>query len=146
MTPVELDTMARTVWAEARGEPLAGQIAVAWVILNRARNPGADWWGDDIVSVCRRPWQFSCWNKGDPNRARLLALTLANRHFQVAQAACLLAASGQAPDPTGGATHYHTVTRPRWLAADKPWPPVWADGLAETITIGAHTFYKETSP
>lgn len=143
MTPGELDVMARTVWAESRGEPLSGQIAVAWVILNRARDPGPDWWGDDIVAVCQRPWQFSCWNKTDPNRPRMLALTLSNRNFQVAQAASLLASSGMAPDPTGGATHYHTTARPKWLAADKPWPPEWAQVMDYTITIGAHRFYKE---
>ena len=38
----DLDIMALTVWAEARGEPVDGQRAVAWVLRNRAAKPG--WW------------------------------------------------------------------------------------------------------
>ena len=37
MTRDDLWIFAKTIWAEARGEPLEGQIAVANVILNRAR-------------------------------------------------------------------------------------------------------------
>jgi len=32
-----LDTMARTVWGEARGEGERGMEAIAWVIKNRAK-------------------------------------------------------------------------------------------------------------
>lgn len=39
---LDLDTMALTVWAEARGEAIIGQRAVAWVIRNRWEQPG--WW------------------------------------------------------------------------------------------------------
>ena len=47
---------AKTIWAEARGEPLEGQIAVANVIINRARQGG--WWGDEVAKVCRKPKHF----------------------------------------------------------------------------------------
>lgn len=77
MTRDDLWDFAKTIWAEARGEPLEGQIAVANVILNRARQGG--WWGDDVVKVCRKPKQFSCWNNGDPNRAKMNGLGLVDR-------------------------------------------------------------------
>jgi spore germination cell wall hydrolase CwlJ-like protein len=32
------DILARTLWSEARGELLAGQIAVAWTIRNRVND------------------------------------------------------------------------------------------------------------
>ena len=79
MTRDDLWIFAKTIWAEARGEPLEGQIAVSNVILNRARQGG--WWGDDVVKVCRKPKQFSCWNKGDPNRAKMDGLELQDRAF-----------------------------------------------------------------
>jgi N-acetylmuramoyl-L-alanine amidase len=39
ITPVEKDMMARLVNAEAKGEPYAGKVAVATVILNRVDSP-----------------------------------------------------------------------------------------------------------
>jgi spore germination cell wall hydrolase CwlJ-like protein len=141
MTPAELDTMARTIAGEARGEPLSGQIAVAWVILNRARDPGPDWWGDSITAVCHKPQQFSCWNPRDPNAPRIAALTLDDNVFLKAMAAALLAITREAEDPTGGATHYCTIAPP---SAHVVWPPRWAATMRHTIDIGSHRFYKET--
>ncbi len=68
----DIDVLARTIWGEARGEGIAGQIAVGWCIRNRVEmdlhNDGRpDWWGEGYEGVCRAPWQFSCWNKNDPN-------------------------------------------------------------------------------
>lgn len=31
----DIDVLARTIWGEARGEGLGGQIAVGWCIRNR---------------------------------------------------------------------------------------------------------------
>ncbi len=62
------DILARTLWGEARGESLAGQIAVAWTICNRVNDGKAkSWWGEGYAGVCQKPCQFSCWNKNDPN-------------------------------------------------------------------------------
>ena len=46
-----LDTLARTLWGEARGEGRAGMQAVANVIRNRAARPG--WWGRSVVQPKR---------------------------------------------------------------------------------------------
>ena len=35
VTEKDRDILARTLWGEARGEELIGQIAVAWTIRNR---------------------------------------------------------------------------------------------------------------
>jgi spore germination cell wall hydrolase CwlJ-like protein len=35
--------LARTLWCEARGENLTGQIAVAWTIRNRVNDGKAKW-------------------------------------------------------------------------------------------------------
>ncbi|MGB0749716.1 MAG: cell wall hydrolase [Magnetospiraceae bacterium] len=125
-----VDVVARTIWGEARSEGYDGMKAVANVIANRVASPS--WWGSGWVSVCQKDRQFSCWNVGDPNRPRLLAVTAEDDRF----AACLniasAAVSGHLPDITGGATHYHAdyVT------------PSWASSLTKTVQIGRHIFYK----
>ena len=49
--------LAMTLWAECRGEPLEGKMAVASVIVNRASRRGTDYHTEIM-----RPYQFSCWN------------------------------------------------------------------------------------
>ena len=72
VTEKDRDILARTLWGEARGESLAGQIAVAWTIRNRVNDGKAkSWWGEGYAGVCQKPYQFSCWNKSDPNFAYL---------------------------------------------------------------------------
>ncbi|MEZ5815000.1 MAG: cell wall hydrolase [Alphaproteobacteria bacterium] len=133
---LEIDVLARTLWGEARGEGSAGLEAVAAVVLNRvkvAQNHGGKyWWGANIIQVCQKPYQFSCWNRSDPSFQKLQAVDDKNLYFasalRVARRACL----GAFKDPTGGATHYH---------ADYV-DPYWAKGEKPTAVIGRHIFYK----
>jgi len=68
-TDKDRDILARTLWGEARGEGLAGQIAVAWTIRNRVFDGKAkSWWGEGYAGVCLKPWQFSCL---EPERSQL---------------------------------------------------------------------------
>lgn len=126
--------MLRTVWGEARGEHPAGWAGVAHVIANRARRPR--WWGRDIASVCLRPWQFSCWNEGDPNRELVLGLAVTQATADVLDgmaAACRDAIMRRHPDPTNGADHY--------LAARLRRKPAWATATPSAI-IGGHRFFR----
>lgn len=130
------DVLARTLYGEARGENVRGKEAVAAVILNRVKRAagrGGYWWGASVESVCLKPWQFSCWNEHDPNRSRILAVTPRNKTFQVCQRIARRAVSGGVPDPTGGATHYHT-DRVR---------PSWSVGRVPSAMIGRHYFYND---
>src|SRR5690349_15270839 len=71
---LETDVLARTLWGEARGEGETGMQAVASVVLNRvalAQERGKYWWGNNIIQVCQKPYQFSCWNRSDPNFRQL---------------------------------------------------------------------------
>lgn len=136
----DISILARTLWGEARGEGPQGMEAVAQVVFNRIR--ANSWWGRDVVSVCRKPWQFSCWNSNDPNARRLLALTLADGDFRLAVNAARRVATVEANglrrlpdgDPTQGATHYYA---PASVAT-----PRWARGLAPCARIGRHLFFK----
>lgn len=133
-----IDTLARTMWGEARGEPDAqqGMSAVAHVVLNRVAHK--TYWGHDIETVCRKPFQFSCWNARDVNLRKIVEVSAANPQFALALqiAARLFAMSDLARgnvDPTRGATHYHARTL-------QP-PPRWARGQAPCARLGNHLFY-----
>lgn len=129
-TGTDLDTMARTVWGEARGEGDAGIAAVAWVIKNRAAKPG--WWGRTIKEVCLKKWQFSCWNADDPNSSKCAVLDESNDSFRHIRDICRAVIEGTIPDLTGGATHYHA----------KSVHPSWAATALPCAVIGGHLFYK----
>lgn len=136
----EIDVLARTLWGEARGEGRAGMLAVAHVVFNRIA--ARSWWGRDVISVCKKPWQFSCWNANDPNRSGLLALTAANGLFAMATDAARTVAAAEhdgtrhdsGADPTAGATHYYA---PHAVAL-----PKWARGRVPCARIGRHLFFK----
>jgi hypothetical protein len=135
------DTLARTMYGEARGEGVRGLEAVAHVVLNRV--DARRWWGDDVVAVCLKPWQFSCWNAADPNRRKLLDLSAADpvyaRAFETAQRLLELQGRDHAErlrgDPTAGATHYYAPARVK--------RPAWAAGRAPCARIGGHDFFRD---
>lgn len=86
--PSSSETCIRdVVWAEARGESSLGQSAVAWVVLNRARETK-----QSPCSVVKQRGQFRRME--------------APRSFRV---------STEGPDPTKGATHFRTKYVKSWL-------------------------------
>jgi N-acetylmuramoyl-L-alanine amidase len=131
------DILVRTLWGEARGESLAGQIAVAWTIRNRVNDGNAkSWWGEGYAGVCQKPYQFSCWNKNDPNYAYLSgAKQIPFRELAQARIAADQVIDGKVPDPTAGATHYYATTMPK--------PPAWVKGATQTLALGYHVFFKD---
>lgn len=131
----EVDILARTLYGEARGETVRGKEAVASVVLNRvkrAKGRGGYWWGDSIEAVCLKPWQFSCWNENDPNRAKILAVDETNTVFESCLRIARRAVSGCLEDITKGATHYHV----------KSLTPIWTRGKAVCAEVGRHQFYN----
>lgn len=130
--PPSVDTLARTIWGEARGCGVAGMGHVANVIVNRADNPR--WWGDDVVHVCTAPEQFSCWNAGDPNRAKLLEVTESDPEFMIAITIAIAAMGRRLGDATGGADSYY--------AKSMVTPPGWAGRGKVTLDDGWHIFLR----
>lgn len=126
------DAMARTIVGEAADQGAVGQQAVAHVILNRAKGAGVT--PRDVVFA---PNQFEPWN-GGPARSRLEALDPSSPDYQQALRNARLAASGQAPDPTGGATHFYAPQAQQQLGRS---PPTWAQGQ-QPVVIGGHNFYR----
>ena len=134
---IAIDTLARTIWGEARGEGSAGMQAVAHVVLNRlavSKKMGSYWWGNDVVQICQKPFQFSCWNKDDPNRGKLISLSAEDDiYFVTARRIARRAIVGAlGSDITLGATHYHAAgISPYWGKHQKP-----------VTTLGRHIFYQ----
>ncbi len=132
MNEQEIDVLARTLWGEARGEGSGGMQAVANVVMRRVKIGG--WWGNSVIEVCQKPYQFSSWNKDDPNYKRLLSVDENDIHFSAAQSIAERAVCGALDDITGGADHYHAAGI----------YPMWIKGQRPVSVIGNHIFYKLT--
>lgn len=133
---LDLDVMARTLFGEARGEPWEGKIAVAHVILNRAKKNG--YGGPTIHGVCKKKWAFSCWNANDPMLPKLMNADV--EKLQDCIRAALDAITGKEPDPTKGANHYLNPEVTRKIRHGSL--PEWADETKITAKLGLHWFYK----
>lgn len=120
----DIDTLARTLHGEVRGEPRDGAIAVVHVIRNRAIKKGTN-----AATECLRPWQFSCWNSNDPNRAVITALKPESEAYK--KWAALAEEAWELPDMTGGALHYFNP---------KVANPAWGKEGRETLRVGNHVF------
>ena len=132
---LEVDILARTLWGEARNQGNEGMEAVANVVLNRVRyaqEKNGFWWGDDIIQVCQKAYQFSCWNSSDPNSRKARAVDTRDLYFVTALRIARRAVIDALSDNTNGATHYHTT-------AIKPY---WAKGVTPCARIGDHVFYR----
>jgi len=102
-TPEERDLLARLIHAEARGEPLEGQIAVGAVVINRVKS---DKFPNTITEVIYQKGQFSPIALGNmPKVPQESAVEAAER-----------ALAGE--DPTGGALFFYN---PKTTAAPEFW-------------------------
>ncbi|WP_415184048.1 cell wall hydrolase [Phaeovulum sp.] len=123
----QFQCLANALYFEARGESIAGQAAVAEVILNRvddASYPG---------SVCgvvnqgnSRGCQFSFVCDGRADRVNDTAT-----YARVAKIARVML-DGASRDLTDGATHFHTPAV----------RPAWSHRFTRTAQIGSHIFYR----
>jgi spore germination cell wall hydrolase CwlJ-like protein len=121
----EEDCLANAVYFEARGESLQGQLAVAEVVLNRARSGRypPTWCG-----VVTQRSQFSFVHRGG-------IIPPANRSSEAWRRAVAIARIAQQ-----GAT--------RMLAPNVLWyhanyvSPAWGRRLSRSSVIGAHIFYR----
>jgi N-acetylmuramoyl-L-alanine amidase len=118
----ESECLARAVYFESRGEPLSGQLAVAEVIINRARSGR---FAPTLCGVVRQPAQFSFVRRG-----YIPQPPTASRDWHTAVAIARIAsdrlASGAAPQ----ALFFHARRiNPGWR-------------LTRVATVGNHVFYR----
>lgn len=156
----DLNVLAQTIWGEARQEGTKGMLAVGNVIKNRAE-ANSRLFGQGIKGVALKPKQFSCWNKGDPNREKLKDILqydkiislrksptgepfnewfekfkdtgeyLEYKSYLKAKEIAKQILDGSAPDPTKGAVYYHTLDV----------KPIWRNKLDQVAKYGNHVFY-----
>ncbi|NLY90623.1 MAG: hypothetical protein GX081_03330 [Firmicutes bacterium] len=114
--PVDLHLLARVIYAEARGEPLEGQVAVGAVLINRVKNPN---FPDDLWSVVFKKGEFCTVRDGQiwlqPDATAYRAARLAKAGW----------------DPTNGALYFYNPgkTTSAWI---------WSRTV--TTRIGRHVF------
>jgi hypothetical protein len=125
----EWQCLRKAIYFEARGEPLAGQVAVAEVILNRVDSPN---YPGSVCGVVRQGQerrtgcQFSFMCDGKPET--ILDGEAAARAGAIAH----VMLEGRPRMLTSNATHFHT----------RAVSPSWARRLVRTARIGAHVFYR----
>lgn len=122
--------MIRTILGEAANEGPRGQAAVAHVILNRTASGN---YGSTPSSVVMAPNQFEPWQT---RRQELLGYKPNSSSYQNVGDIVDMAASGEIPDPTNGATHFYSPVSQAALGRQ---PPSWA--VKPTAKIGGHNFY-----
>lgn len=113
-----LNLISRFVYAEARGEPYTGQVAVAAVILNRVRDSR---FPNTTSGVVYQQGAFTCVSDGQINLSP----------NETAKKAAQDAINGW--DPSYGAVYYFNPK-----TATNAW--IWSRPM--TITIGNHRFCK----
>lgn len=129
-----LETAARTLYGECRGEPIEGQRAVAHVLNNRARSGH---FGANLAQVCLAHAQFSCWMQDQGDLIDWRAVTSVDDADPILTGLRNImasVASGADPDPTGGATFYY--------AKSMPTPPPWAATMNSCGQFGHQVFFK----
>jgi N-acetylmuramoyl-L-alanine amidase len=135
MTNHDIDILARTLYGESRGEysqvGLGAFIAIANVVMNRFQEKKK--YGASLAEICLKPWQFSCWNKNDPNFPLLQEETLNEIPlFHIAQNVARKVSYGLWPDLTRGSNHYHAIScQPSWIQAGEL-----------KLRLGEHVFYR----
>ena len=132
--------LAKTLFGEARGEGRGAMRLVGWVIRNRVEDPKRRW-PRSYAGVVTQPLQFSCWNKNDPNRAKIsdpMSLGAADQLAWMAAVEEALRVLTASPDanPIPGVYWYHDHSIQ---------PPAWAKRLVAVAVPEApkFTFYRE---
>lgn len=118
----DLRCLATAIYYEAKGEPLAGQLGVAHVILNRTRSGR---FPSSVCGVVKQPGQFSFVRAG-----RMTSPGEGNKAYRTALSVAQLALAHGAESPVAAALYFHaTRVSPNW-------------GRQRVATIGRHIFYR----
>jgi spore germination cell wall hydrolase CwlJ-like protein len=140
----QVNCLASNIYFESRNEPVEGQIAVAFVTLNRVDSPD---FPDNICDVVKQKkrvasigdkrvvCQFSWYCESKPKWQyynMLLTNETTKKYNDVLEVAILVYANHEKlRDPTNGSLYYHAdYVSPNWR------------NLERHVTIGRHIFYK----
>ena len=118
----ELRCLAGAVYFESRGESLAGQLAVAHVVINRAKSGR---FPTSYCGVVHQPSQFSFVRGG-----QIPAIRTASAAWRTAKAIAKIAHEGSWQSPAKGALFFHA----RYVS------PGWR--LQRVAQVNNHIFYR----
>jgi len=120
----DINCLALNVYHESRGEPVEGQIAVAYVTMNRVEH---DHWPETICDVVYQKHQFSWVKLKKDHTPRNEDL------WETAQYVARNVYEGLVPDNTNGSVFYHAnYVNPSWAKKHH---------TIEQVRIGVHIFY-----
>lgn len=126
-----LEVAARTLWQEARGEPLIGKQAVCHVMWNRVRDGR---WGPNLATVCLWRAQFSGWYvPSDPNFKA--ACILPDNDDGLLACRVLLQMAEHDADLTKGALFYFSNSMKT--------PPNWSKNMTFKGQFGNQRFFTD---
>lgn len=134
--------LALTIYGEARGESLAGRIAVGSVILERVNHRA--WDGRTIQEVCLKPWQFSCYNEMDPNFGKLAKIAEQWDQAMALDPAlndCYTIASGLLDGSIPRTPEIAASNCCQYATAAGAKSVKWDDKMTVVARIGNHIFY-----
>jgi hypothetical protein len=121
LSNADMECLAGAIYFESKGEPLAGQLAVAEVIINRTRSGR---YPKTLCGVVKQPSQFSFVRGG-----RIPAIRRDSAHWRKAVAIAHIAQQDLADSPVPTALSFHaTHVSPRWK-------------MKRIATVGNHVFY-----
>jgi len=118
----DLACLAGAIYFESKGEPLAGQLAVADVIINRTKSGR---FADTICGVVTQPGQFSFVRGG-----AIPHIDLGRKAYRTALAVAQVALAKEWDNPAPDALYFHAKrVRPGW-------------GKTKVASIGHHVFFR----
>jgi spore germination cell wall hydrolase CwlJ-like protein len=120
----EMECLAGAIYFESRGEPLAGQLAVGQVIINRAESGT---FPSDYCGVVFQPSQFSFVRHG-----RMPRIDRTSASWARATAIARIAHEGLWDSEAGDALYFHA----------KYVHPSWSRTKIARATIDTHIFYR----
>lgn len=129
--------LALNLYHEARGESLAGNLAVGFVTMNRVADPRYPdtvcgvvkqaryhaWSDIPIRNKCQFSWFCDGLSDQPKDDKAFMESVLLSKHIL----------AGTVTDISEGATHYHAT----WIQT-----PYWAGDLSVVLELDQHIFYK----
>lgn len=123
LPPKQIRCLADNIYFESLIEPVAGQIAVANVTMNRVKS---EWFPNTVCEVVWQNKQFSWTHDGKSD------IPLVGKQYNDIYKLAQMVYTGQIEDITEGSTFYH---------ADYV-SPAWAKKMdRKVVKIGRHIFY-----
>jgi spore germination cell wall hydrolase CwlJ-like protein len=122
--------LALVVWRESRGEAHIGKVAVACSILNRVARPS--WWGNTVLSVVTKKWQYS--SMTDPRDRQLTTYpTDADPTWMECMQVARDTIAGTVTNPVPTADSYYDISIS---------PPNWATPETFVAAVGRLRFHN----